>query len=152
MEVRTKRVDALLADYGSHHRTRGNLACHVVGITLIVFGITGMLGRLRIGPITAAEALISAVVLYYLALDVLLALGMLVAFGAIDLVARATGDWRLGLAAFVVGWIFQALGHAVYERNRPAFFKNMLHLLVGPLFLMNELLGVRRPVPAEFSR
>jgi uncharacterized membrane protein YGL010W len=89
-----------------------------------------------------------AVVLYYLTLDVLLALGMLVAFGAIDLVARAAGGWRLGLAAFVVGWIFQAVGHAVYEKNRPAFFKNLLHLLVGPLFLMNELLKVRRVAAA----
>jgi uncharacterized membrane protein YGL010W len=36
-----KRVDALLADYGSHHRARGNLVCHAFGITLIVFGIAG---------------------------------------------------------------------------------------------------------------
>jgi uncharacterized membrane protein YGL010W len=36
----------------------------------------------------------------------------------------------------------------VYEKNRPAFFKNMLHLLVGPLFLMNDLLRIRRPAPA----
>lgn len=143
-----KRVDALLADYGSHHRTGGNLVCHVFGVTLIVFGITGMLGRLRFGPITAAEVLMAAVVLYDLTLDVLLALGMMVVFGAIDLVVRAAGDWRLGLAAFVVGWIFQAVGHAVYEKNRPAFFKNLQHLLVGPLFLVNELLKVRRVAAA----
>jgi len=36
----------------------------------------------------------------------------------------------------------------VYERNRPAFFKNLVHLMVGPLFLMNELLRVRRSAPA----
>jgi len=37
-----KRIDVLLADYGSHHTTRGNLACHVAGISLIVFGILAM--------------------------------------------------------------------------------------------------------------
>jgi uncharacterized membrane protein YGL010W len=96
-----KRVDALLADYGSHHRARGNLVCHAFGITLIVFGIASVLT----GP-------------------------------------------RVGLASFFVGWIFQAVGHTVYEKNRPAFFKNLLHLLVGPLFLMNDLLRIRRPAPA----
>lgn len=146
-----KRVDALLADYGSHHRTRGNLVCHVFGVTLIVFGITTLLGQLRAGPVTAAEIVMAAVVLYYLTLDVPLALGMLVAFGVIDVAARAIGNWRIGLGAFVVGWIFQAVGHAVYEKNRPAFFKNLQHLLVGPLFLMNELLKLRRPVPLDSS-
>jgi uncharacterized membrane protein YGL010W len=143
-----KRVDAMLADYGSHHRTRGNLVCHVFGVTLIVFGIVSMLGSFRLGPVTVAEVLIAAVLLYYVTLDFRLALGMLAAFALVDLAARAAGDWRIGLGAFVVGWIFQAVGHAVYERNRPAFFKNLVHLLIGPLFLMNELLRVRRSAPA----
>lgn len=142
-----KRVDAMLADYGSHHRTRGNLVCHVFGVTLIVFGIVSMLGTFRLGRVTDAEILMAAVFLYYATLDLRLALGMLAAFALVDLAARAA-DWRIGLVAFVVGWIFQAVGHAVYERNRPAFFKNLVHLLVGPLFLMNELLRVRRPAPA----
>lgn len=147
-----ERVDALLADYGSHHRTRGNLACHVLGITLIVFGITSMLGRFRIGPLNGAEILMGAVVLYYMTLDARLAVGMLVVFGAIDVAARAIEEWRIGLAAFAVGWIFQGFGHAVYEKNRPAFFRNLLHLLVGPLFLMNELLKVRHPASAPDTR
>ena len=142
------RVDALLADYGSHHQTRGNLVCHVFGVTLIVFGIVSVLGTFRIGPVTVAEILMAAVFLYYTTLDLRLALGMLAAFALVDLAARSAADWRIGLAAFVVGWIFQAVGHAVYERNRPAFFKNLVHLLVGPLFLMNEFLRVRRPAPA----
>jgi uncharacterized membrane protein YGL010W len=87
-------------------------------------------------------------VLYYATLDVVLAAAMLAIFGILDLAARAAGEWRVGVAAFVVGWIFQAIGHAVYEKNRPAFFKNLLHLLVGPLFLANELLKIRRVAPA----
>jgi uncharacterized membrane protein YGL010W len=143
-----KRVDALLADYGSHHRARGNLVCHAFGITLIVFGIASVLTGPRVGPLTVAEIAMAALVLYYATLDVRLALGMTAAFGLIDLAARAAGDWRVGLASFFVGWIFQAVGHTVYEKNGPAFFKNLLHLLVGPLFLMNDLLRIRRPAPA----
>lgn len=144
-----KRVDALLSDYGSYHRTRGNLVCHAFGITLIVFGIISLLGSIRLGPLTAAELVIAAVVVYYLTLDVLLGAGMLVLFAMLDLAARALSDWRIGLAAFVVGWIFQAVGHAVYEKNRPAFLRNVVHLLVGPLYLANEVLRVRRPAVAS---
>ena len=144
-----KRVDDLLSDYGSYHRTRGNLACHAFGVTLIVFGILSMLAEVRLGPLTAGEILAAAVVLYYATLDLPLAGAMLAAFAVLDLAARAVGDWRIGLAAFLVGWVFQAVGHAVYEKNRPAFFKNLQHLLVGPLFLVNELLKVRRIAPAS---
>lgn len=143
-----KRVDALLADYGSHHRVRGNLVCHAFGITLIVFGIISLLTAPRVGRFSAAEIATAGLVVYYATLDVRLAAAMLGAFAFLDAAARAVGDWRVGLAAFVVGWIFQAIGHAVYEKNRPAFFKNLLHLLVGPLYLVNELLRIRRPAPA----
>jgi uncharacterized membrane protein YGL010W len=142
-----KRVDALLSDYGAHHRTRGNLVCHAFGITLISFGIVSLLGRLSLGRWNVAEALIAGVVLYYTMLDLPLAGAMLAVFVLLDLAARAVGNWRIGAAAFVVGWIFQAVGHAVYEKNRPAFFRNLLHLLVGPLFLVNELLRLRRVAP-----
>jgi len=142
-----KRVDDLLSDYGAHHRTRGNLVCHAFGVTLIVFGILSLSAELRVGPVTAGEILIAVVVLYYATLDLPLAGGMLAAFVVLDVAARAVGDWRVGLAAFAIGWVFQAVGHAVYEKNRPAFFKNLQHLLVGPLFLVNELLGVRRVAP-----
>jgi uncharacterized membrane protein YGL010W len=144
-----KRVDDLLSDYGAHHRTRGNLVCHAFGVTLIVFGILSLLAEVRVGPLTSGEILIAVVVLYYATLDLPLAGAMLAAFAVLDLAARAVGDWRIGLAAFLVGWVFQAVGHAVYEKNRPAFFKNLQHLLVGPLFLVNELLKVRRIAPAS---
>ncbi|MGH9363957.1 MAG: Mpo1-like protein, partial [Thermoanaerobaculia bacterium] len=147
------RIDALLADYGSYHRTRGNVACHAAGITLILFGGFSMLGALRLGSVgpiawlTGTEVLIVAAFLFYLFLDVPLALAMLAESAALDVAARAVHDWRIGLAAFVLGWIFQGIGHAVYEKNSPAFFKNLLHLMVGPLFLLNELLRLR-PVHA----
>jgi uncharacterized membrane protein YGL010W len=147
------RIDELLADYASYHRTRGNVACHAAGITLILFGILSMLGALHLPPLgpvlgaSAAEVLIGAAFFYYLVLNVPLALAMLAECAALDIAARAVHDWRIGLVAFVLGWIFQGIGHAAYEKNSPAFFKNLLHLMVGPLFLLNELLRLR-PVHA----
>ena len=138
------RIDALFQDYGSHHRTRGNLVCHAFGITLILFGIISMLLLIRIGPLwTAAEVVIAASVLFYLTLSVPLGVTMLVELAVLDVAARAVGNWKVGLVAFVVGWIFQGIGHGLFEKNSPAFLQNIVHLMVGPLFLWNELLRVR---------
>jgi uncharacterized membrane protein YGL010W len=146
-------IDALLSDYGSYHRARGNLACHAAGITLILLGTLSMLGAVRLGrlgplnPLTAADAAVGLLVLFYLALDLPLGLAMAVELVALDVLTRALGDWRAGLAAFAVGWVFQGIGHAVFEKNKPAFFENLVHLFVGPVFILNELLGLR-PVAA----
>ena len=52
-------------------------------------------------------------------------------------------DWRWALALFVVGWVLQFVGHAI-EGNMPAFFRNPVYLLVGPLWLARRALGVFR--------
>ena len=49
-------------------------------------------------------------------------------------------DWRWALALFVAGWALQFLGHAI-EGNQPAFFRNPLYLLVGPLWLARRALA-----------
>jgi uncharacterized membrane protein YGL010W len=48
--------------------------------------------------------------------------------------------WRWALGLFVVGWIFQFIGHVI-EGNRPAFFKNPLYLLVGPWWLIRRAMA-----------
>jgi 2-hydroxy fatty acid dioxygenase len=139
-----KRIDALLSDYQTSHRTRGNFRCHVVGITLIVFGVLSLLNAVPLfGSWTLSEALLAAVFLFYVALDPLLAVAIVGAAAVLDLAAGAIGNWRVGAAAFVVGWIFQGIGHAVYEKTSPAFLRNLVHLLVGPAFLVNEALHIR---------
>ena len=49
-------------------------------------------------------------------------------------------DWRWALGLFVVGWILQFVGHAI-EGNQPAFFRNPVYLVVGPLWLVRRALG-----------
>jgi len=134
---------ALLEEYGSHHRARGNLVCHALGITLIVFGMLAVLRAVPIfAPWTAAEVLVAAAGAFYVWRDPVLGLATTGAAALLDLAARAV-DWRIGAAAFALGWIFQAIGHAVYEKSSPAFFRNLVHLLVGPAFLVNEVLRIR---------
>jgi len=60
-------------------------------------------------------------------------------------------NWRWALALFVVGWILQFVGHAI-EGNQPAFFRNPVYLLVGPLWLLRRaatVLGFARPTVSK---
>lgn len=139
------RVDRLLSDYAFYHQTRGNLVCHAFGIPLITYAILALLLLLRLPstPITTAEILIALSFVYYLTLDFRLAISMLLAAGSLDLAARYMHHTPVAIAAFIVGWIFQAIGHAVYEKRSPAFLRNLVHLLIGPIFLLNELFRFR---------
>jgi len=49
-------------------------------------------------------------------------------------------NWRWALGLFVLGWVFQFLGHFI-EGNRPAFFSNPVYLIVGPLWLARKALA-----------
>jgi len=56
-------------------------------------------------------------------------------------------NWRWALALFILGWVLQFVGHAI-EGNQPAFFRNPIYLLVGPLWLLRRAavaVGLARP-------
>ena len=60
-------------------------------------------------------------------------------------------NWRWALALFIVGWILQFVGHAI-EGNQPAFFKNPMYLLVGPLWLVRRAAAAVGIVKASPSK
>lgn len=74
-----------------------------------------------------------------LTLPAIAVLAVLVALAHL-LGAASTGAWLTGaVGGFVVGWIFQALGH-VWEVRKPAFFDDLSGLLVSPMFVVAEVL------------
>ena len=135
----------LFAEYGAYHRDRRNLVCHEIGIPLIVLGIVALLRLLPVisGPnvnVNLAEFAVLGTSVYYLALgrEVRIAACIAVA-GMIALYfVAAYLWWPYAIGAFVAGWIFQFIGHA-YEGKAPAFLTNLLHLLVGPLWVASHL-------------
>lgn len=44
-------------------------------------------------------------------------------------------SWPLAIGLFVIGWVLQFVGH-IYEGKRPAFTTNLVHLLIGPLWIL----------------
>lgn len=140
------RLDPLWADYEEHHRTAGNRWCHRVGIPLIIVGLLGLLAVpvFRVGVFPVELALIVVLVAggAYLWLDARLGSAM-AALTLVLYVGARQLNWRAALALFVIGWVFQFVGHGVYEKRSPAFFRNLTHLLVGPLWVLNHLLHLR---------
>ena len=133
------------ADYASFHRTPGNQACHYLGIPLIVLTLFSFLSAVPLLDaggltLTLAELVLAGVVIYYFSLDAALGAVMLAAFVVFDVVGRRI-PLPLALALFLLGWAFQFAGHYVWEKKSPAFFRNLTHLLVGPLWIAAKAVG-----------
>lgn len=141
-----------LTRYAAYHRDVRNIATHFVGIPLIVVSLAVLLARPAAAiaalpfPVSPAWLLFGGATLYYLALDLPLGIAMAVisaacvAFGA-WLAAQSTAVWLGGgVALFVVGWVFQFVGHVAWEHRKPAFVDDLTGLVIGPLFVLAEAL------------
>jgi uncharacterized membrane protein YGL010W len=141
-----------LTQYAAYHRDRRNIATHFVGIPMIVLALAVLLSRPSFGagifPVTLSPAwlLFVAATVYYLALDVPLGAMMAcvsalcIAFGE-WIAAQATLVWlATGIGLFMIGWVFQFVGHVAYEHRKPAFVDDVIGLLIGPLFVLAEAL------------
>jgi uncharacterized membrane protein YGL010W len=142
-----KTLEDQMSFYGAYHQDARNKATHFVGVPAIVVSLMIPLGWLRFEldgfTITAALLVTSALLAYYLLLDIPLGLAMGVIFGlmlwATDPLAQA--PLAIGLAWFLVlfvgGWALQLWGH-VYEGRKPALVDNLFQIFVAPVFLAAE--------------
>ncbi len=145
-----RSIEDQLANYATYHRDPRNIATHFVGIPLIVFAIATLLARPSVSllglPYSPAAGLACIVGIYYLRLDFLLGLlmclGLALAVASGHIVASLpTLSWlAVAVGTFVVGWVFQLVGH-VFEGRKPAFVDDLVGLIIGPLFVLVELLG-----------
>lgn len=149
-----KTLNEQLIQYARYHRDPRNIATHFVGIPMITFAIAVLLARPAWGALSPALALAAAFSVYYLRLDarfgvVMTALLAAALWGAQGLAGGSTASWLAwGIGLFVVGWIFQFVGHW-WEGRKPAFVDDLVGLVIGPLFVVAEAafrLGWRREV------
>jgi uncharacterized membrane protein YGL010W len=144
-------VEALFADYASYHQTPGNKLFHRLGIPMIMLTLIGMLTQVKLPTVAtvqwdAAMILIALASAYYFVVEWRLAIAMTAVSIVMYFVGAAIPFW-LNVALFVLGWIFQFIGHKLYEHKNPAFFRNFVHLLVGPLWILNDIIPVVKNVP-----
>jgi uncharacterized membrane protein YGL010W len=154
-----------LANYAAYHRDTRNIATHFIGIPMIVLAVAILLSRPLLVvpgidfPITLALLTTLGAAVFYLRLDVRFGIVMAAVLAA----ALAAGYWLamsstvvwlgVGLGLFIVGWVFQFVGH-LYEGRKPAFVDDLIGLLVGPLFIAAEIgfaLGMRTALRREIE-
>ncbi|MCH7313418.1 Mpo1-like protein [Acinetobacter sp. ANC 3882] len=151
-------LERLLSQYAAYHLDRSNIMTHFVGIPLIVFSILCLTARAGVNisgvSITLALVLIVLSTLYYISLDKLFGILMLILFVlvypfAVKIAALPMWSWLgASIGIFVVGWVFQFIGH-YFEKKKPAFVDDLIGLAIGPLFVLAEfvfLLGFRKPL------
>lgn len=140
---------ALLVQYARYHRDPRNIATHYVGIPLIVFALGVLLARVSVplgGLVIGAELVVWLLAsAWYLRQGVsVVTMVTIAATGLLMLLAHPFGQaplttWLgLGVGAFVVGWVFQFVGH-YWEGRKPAFVDDIRGLLVGPMFVVAEV-------------
>ena len=148
-----------LSQYAAYHRDPHNIATHFVGIPLIVIAVATLLSRPQWMGISPAVLVMLASAVFYLRLELrlgllmtlLLALTVWLGHALAGLGTAAWLGWGIGL--FVVGWVFQFVGH-YYEGRKPAFIDDVTGLIVGPLFVvvvLGFLLGWREDLRREMA-
>lgn len=137
-----------LVEFATWHKDPKNRACHYFGIPGVTLPVLGLLSRVTFGvelpffgQLDLALILLAATFVFDLLLAWQLAPGVLAIGLGLWWIARPLPLAALG-AIFAVGWIFQLLGHRVFEKNAPAFTDNLVHLVIGPRWLVNRVMRV----------
>ena len=142
------KLENRLKDYATYHCNPLNQFCHLIGIPLILWTLLGLLSRWVLGPyLNGALLLVLGSLLWLTILDWRLTLP----FGAFILgfyhLGRVTHSMSLLGIFFALGWVFQLVGHGVFEKRSPAFLKNIEHLFVGPLWVFLKICSLTGPRP-----
>jgi uncharacterized membrane protein YGL010W len=145
----TPRLMKYFDDYAEHHKTQGNKITHSIGIPLIAVGLLGLLGRCVVGSgftgseyfrVDGGTLLLVFGMFWYLYVDWKIAIPFVLVMTGLYFLGRSIST-AMATFLFVFGWILQGIGHIYFEKKSPAFFKNFLHLLIGPLWIFARIVG-----------
>ena len=157
-----KSIEEHMAFYEAYHRHPLNKLTHFIGIPTIVFSVLVLLSSVSVNvggaAITPAMLLVATGLVYYFLLEPAFGLGMTLFILPALALAHWTGrqSWLVVAAVFlgffIGGWIFQLVGHAVFEKRRPALTDNLFQMVIGPIFLVAEIFFLCGYRPALHAR
>lgn len=147
----TRKIDALLLEYGESHQNPTNKAVHWICVPAIFWTITALVWSIPVPQALQSipdfnwlMPVMIGVVLYYLIASWQLAIGIIVFVGVcVWLITAYQANftlplWQFAIGVFVVAWIGQFWGHKI-EGKKPSFFKDVQFLLIGPAWLLHFL-------------
>jgi uncharacterized membrane protein YGL010W len=141
---RTQQLETWFQEYEADHVDARNKLTHFVGIPMIAFAVIRLFQKVQLGPTNLALLLIVALFVFFFKHDKrlsVLLVATLMFFYVLGYMLSLSTLMAWGL--FVVGWALQLVGHYVYEKRAPAFMKNLLHLLIGPVWILARVSGMR---------
>jgi len=142
----TQKLASRFAEYREFHTTRGNVISHYIGVPLIVISAFGLLSMVTFGNEEFLQKLVrpdlgwillAFGVGFYLWLDWKIALPFSLVMLGMYLIGRSL-PIEILIAMQVGGWVVQYIGHLKYEKKSPAFYKNLTHLMIGPLWVFSK--------------
>eukprot|EP00744_Colponema_vietnamica_P012518 GILI01017568.1.p1 GENE.GILI01017568.1~~GILI01017568.1.p1 ORF type:complete len:207 (-),score=38.38 GILI01017568.1:115-735(-) len=167
LSARESLLVSHFAGYGSYHNNMINKIIHIICVPLIVWSLMMLL---RLIPFTfviesaprffshwAATpgwephwAFFFSVILliYYYVLDFGVGFVSSCLFALMyytsNLVFNACGSLAciltVALVVHIVSWVFQFIGHGVFEKRRPALIDNIFQVFVAPFFVTLEVM------------
>ncbi len=135
----TPKLNHVIEKYEAEHQHPICIRLHDIGIPLIAIGTMGLFGDYKF-------LLLALNLFYFCSLDFKTGFAFTLLFGgsvfAIANSLNATSIW----IAFITGWVLAISGHFFFEKNRPAFFDNLMQTLlgVGPMALFAKIIKLRR--------
>lgn len=141
-----------LGFYGAYHSNFENQLIHIVCVPMILWSALLLVGKLsasRLAPVLV----VGTYGVYYISLDKqvgsLAALFYLAVWRNADALLRANNKriYLYAALAQVVGWGVQvAVGHAYYEKRKPALFDSLVQAFsLAPLFVVYEAVWMLFP-------
>jgi uncharacterized membrane protein YGL010W len=152
----------MLAGYAAAHQHPVNIAVHLVGIPIIMFGAFIALSWADFGingfSTDLAQLAVVGLFAFYMTLDRVFAIVFLVIAFPIALLAGNIGaaplpvSGSIATAAFFGGYLAQFIGHAV-EKSAPVILRHPVQAnLAAPFFTIVEIFKLTGLRPALFDR
>ena len=146
-----KSIEIWLDEYGQSHQNPINKFIHWCAVPVIYACVFALLWAIPTPSVFAspwlnwATIVMLPVLIFYFVLSTIIGVAMSVFTVALAILV----NWYVGLSlfslawlsliVFVIMWIFQFIGHGI-EGKKPSFFKDLQFLLIGPIWLMADLL------------
>jgi uncharacterized membrane protein YGL010W len=154
-----KQLLNVMQRYRHFHTKKWTVLTHFVGVPLVSFSVLLIFGWVDLtipGFVSLSLAWIGVIILaiYYLYLDLLLGAAtavLLIVLCALASIFTTQGpsalSGKLFLITFILGWIFQLIGHAI-EGKKPALLSNFFDsVFIAPFFIVAEIcfmLGMKK--------
>jgi uncharacterized membrane protein YGL010W len=144
-----RQLNDWLNEYAESHQHPTNQLIHKICVPLITFSVIGLLWCIPVpeifkqaGQLNWGNLFVVACLAFYLSLSFKMFIGMAIQTAlmiAIIFKLNEQGNlFVISLGIFIVAWIFQFIGHKM-EGKKPSFFKDLLFLLIGPLWVLKFL-------------